>query len=697
MPHYATRLIKTLTLLWIITPNTWAQQAPKVDFLTANTDITFDINQKNVLGKINYSFVVNTMTDTIYIDARQMDINNLSINNQAVDYIYDNQKIKLYKGFKKGQNQLDIHYQASPKQALYFLGSGDDLQIWTQGQGKYTSHWLPSFDDYNEKVIFNAKITFESDYQVLANGVETNREKIGKQTQWTYQMDHPMSSYLVMLAIGKFDKKEEKSTSGVRLENYIRPQDASKFEPTYLHHQRIFDFLENEIGVNYPWKIYRNIPIDDFMYGGMENTTSTIFTQDYVVDEIGLNDQSYLNVNAHEMAHQWFGDLITAKNDEDHWLQEGFATYYALLAEKEILGDNYYFWRLYELAEELYIDSQKNNNTVVVSKGATTATYYKKGAWALFALNTQIGRDNYRKAIQNYLNKYAYGNVSTSELLDEIDAVAPGFDREKFENTWLKNQSFPIKDAISLLQNNPLISEYLSLIEFHKQDFASKKEQLLALLQTTTFSKIKQEIIYQLHGVPYADAKEFYDYVTQSEDLMLRQALIQIISDIPTEFVDTYKTFIQDQSYITREMVMKNWWIKLEDSRAEVLDIMQNQIGFNDRNIRIGWLMLALATKDYHPEKKADWYTELHDYSTSKYNGNTRKNAIQAMWFLNENDSNVLEQLASALTHHDYRLKSFGQTTIKKLIERKEYREFFENLLPNLSKDEKEALEKLLK
>ena len=490
--------------------------------------------------------------------------------------------------------------------------------------------------------------------------------------------------------------KKEKSSKGTPLENYIRPHDLSKYNTTYLYNQRIFDFLESEIGVDYPWEIYRNIPIDDFMYGGMENTTSTIFTQNYVVDRIGFNDQNFINVNAHEMAHQWFGNLITSEKDEDHWLHEGFATYYALLAEKDIFGDNHYFWRMYQIAEDLQVDSQKNSNTAILSKGATTLTYYQKGAWALFALNAQIGRDNFRKAVQNYLSKYAYDNVNTNQFLDEVVAVSPNFNRENYELTWLNNRNFPVRDALYMLQNSPLINEYTSLLDKHNIPFAEKKEELYALLQSSKFSEVKQEIIYQLHEVPYEDAQEFYAYVAKSDDVKLRQALVKIISEVPKDFIQTYKKFVSDDSYITREIVMKNWWIQLENDRKELLDKTKNENGFNDRNLRITWLMLALSTDDYYPEQKANWYTELRTYSTGRYNANTRQNAIQAMWFLNEHDSNVLPQLSNALVHHDNRFKKFGQTTIRKLIERKEYREYFENLLPYLPNKEKAALEKIL-
>lgn len=694
--NYTYFSIKVTLLALFLLQSAWSQQHQYADFITANSDIRFDIANRKVIGKIDYIFEVKSMIDTIYIDAKNMDIKQVNINNSQTNYTYNNQQIKIYQDYKEGKNTLQISYETVPKQALYFVGTGGEMQVWTQGQGKYTSHWLPSFDDYNEKVIFNTTITFDSEYQAVANGLLAGKKTIGKQTQWTYKMTQPMSSYLAMIAIGKFTIKTEKSDSGITLENYLRTQDAGKYASTYVYNKRIFDFLESEIGVDYPWGIYRNIPINDFMYGGMENTTSTIYTQDYVVDKIGLNDRSFLNVNAHEMTHQWFGDLITAEKDEDHWLQEGFATYYALLAEKEVFGDNHYFWNLYQLAEELQIDSQNNSNTIILSEGATTPTYYKKGAWALFALNTQIGRDNFRKAVQNYLNKYAYKNVNTSQFLDEIQAVSPNFNRERYENTWLKNRVFPVKDAIYLLQNSPLISEYMTLLELHNQDFTTKKDTLWNTLQSSEFSEVKQEVIFQLHDVPYADSKEFYDYVAQSQDIKLRQALVQIIGEIPEEFVSSYKKFLQDESYLTREMVLKNWWFRLENDRKELLDKTKNQTGFNDRNLRISWLMLALATEDYYPEQKANWYTELKTYSTGRYNANTRKNAIQAMWFLNKHDSNVLPQLSKALIHHDNRFKNFAQTTIQKLIERKEYREFFENLLPYLPNNEKEALEKVL-
>src|SRR5690606_41447520 len=98
-----------------------------------------------------------------------MDIKGVKLNNKKTYFVYDNKQIKIYEGYQEGKNTLQIGYETVPKHALYFVGVGGEIQVWTQGQGKYTSHWLPSFDDYNVKVIFNTTITFDSHYQVIAN------------------------------------------------------------------------------------------------------------------------------------------------------------------------------------------------------------------------------------------------------------------------------------------------------------------------------------------------------------------------------------------------------------------------------------------------------------------------------------------------------------------------------------------------
>jgi aminopeptidase N len=151
----------------------------------------------------------------------------LKINNIEVKYSNNRKQILLFEGYKSGKNKLTFNYLARPKQAMYFTGKGEQLQIWTQGQGKYTSNWFPSFDDPNEKLIFNLDIKFNNQFQVISNGKLENKLTIQDNFIWNYRMKKPMSSYLLMIAIGKFEIKEEQSQTGKSLYYYIEKEDYS--------------------------------------------------------------------------------------------------------------------------------------------------------------------------------------------------------------------------------------------------------------------------------------------------------------------------------------------------------------------------------------------------------------------------------------------------------------------------------------
>ena len=215
----------------------FAQQTQSVDFKTVNSHITIDPSNKNVSGDVTYTFEVLKPIDTIKIDAQNMTFSGVELKGKKIPFITNGKELLLIYPFQKGKNSIQFSYEVKPKQTMYFVGSEatNNLQIWTQGQGKYTSHWFPSFDDVNEKIIFNMEIVFDSKYQVVSNGVLKSKSENKDNTHWKYQMQKPMSSYLLMLAIGKYEKSILKSKSGIPLELYLNPRDTNKQEPTYRY------------------------------------------------------------------------------------------------------------------------------------------------------------------------------------------------------------------------------------------------------------------------------------------------------------------------------------------------------------------------------------------------------------------------------------------------------------------------------
>ncbi|HSD08951.1 M1 family metallopeptidase [Flavobacterium sp.] len=683
-------------LFLFVTTFIFAQQTKSVDFKTVIGNLSINPDNKSISGTVTYTFEVLKPIDTIKIDAQNMTFSALELNAKKIQFETNGKELLLIYPFQKGKNTVQFSYEAKPKQTMYFVGSEptDNLQIWTQGQGKYTSHWFPSFDDVNEKVIFNMNIAFDSKYQVISNGVLKSKTVDKNTTRWNYQMHKPMSSYLLMVGIGKLEKSTLKSKSGIPLELYLNPKDNSKQEPTYRYSKEIFDFLEKEIGVKYPWEIYRQIPVSEFLYAGMENTTSTLFTTRYVVDSIGFEDRSYTNVNAHELGHQWFGDLITAQSGKDHWLQEGFATYYALLAERSIYGDDYFYSKLYESSLQLK-QASKTDTIPVLNPKASSLSFYQKGAWALHVLREGIGEKAFRKAVKNYLLKYSYQNVTTQNFFDEIKKVSH-YDLENFSKIWLESPAFNSEIANELLAKNDAMKVQLEVAKLRNKPLAEKFTFFEKTLQSNVHFSVKESIVGQLFKEKFEDKKQLLHLALQTQNIQVRQAVASTLQKIPEEFRTEYETLLDDKSYQTQEIALYVLWNNFPVKRNDYLEKTKNWIGFNDFNLRILWLSLAVSTPEYGSNKQI-YYQELLDYSSPKYEATTRQNALEYLLNFKIINEAVLKNLVNATTHHMWQFSKFGRDNIRVLIKNPETRNNFQTILPSLNDKEKFQLERLLK
>ena len=669
---------------------TFSQQTKYVDFLTCTASLYPNFEEKVISGSVTYEFKVKQIIDTIKIDAKNIVFSDVMINGKLVKYKNSGKTLDLFDGYSKGKNKLTFQYTAIPKQTLYFIGQDENRQIWTQGQGKYTSHWLPSFDDVNEKLIFSIKINFNKKYQVISNGVLKNPlYKTAFNRVWEYEMQKPMSSYLVMLAIGNFVKQEVESKSGTPLEFYIDKNDYLKFEPTYRYSKQIFNYLEQEIGLKYPWKIYRQIPVRDFLYAGMENTTSTIFSQDFVVDSIGFNDKNYINVNAHELAHQWFGDLITAQSGKHHWLQEGFATYYALLAEKEIFGEDYFYNELYDYALQLR-SAAKTDTISVMNEKASSLSFYKKGAWALHTLREDIGAKNFQNAVKKYLKKYQYKNVNTDEFLAEIKMIAKDFDVEKFKSKWLETSGFDMVLAEKYLIKNKSVAAYIQLTK-EKKDIENYK----AILESETYFPVKQYIFYKLGNTTFENKKKLIE-IGMKQNVSVRQAIAETVIEIPVEFKSQYETFLDDDSYKTKEIALINLCNSFPNQTDEYLEKLKNLQGNNDKSLRITWLKIALNLNK-NTEYKKLYFNELLNYTSSNNESSVRQNALEVLLELYPENEQVIRALFQATTHHKWQFTKFAREKIRTLIKQPDFRNQVENLVKTVDENSAALYMKFLK
>jgi aminopeptidase N len=692
-------------LLFFFSAFSFGQQTTKVDFIKCNAIVTPNFDLKSVDGTVSYEFKVLSEIDSIRIDAKNMDFKDVLINGKSVNYKNNKKELILFEGFKKGKNKVLFSYKAKPKQTIYFTGIDDGQQIWTQGQGKYTSHWLPSFDDVNEKVIFNLEVLYDVKYCVIANGILefkveiANIEKLGYSI-WHYKMKKPMSSYLVMLAIGKFDHKTETSKSGILLENYYKPVDEEKYQYTYKGSKAIFDFLEKEIGAKHPWQIYRQIPVEDFLYAGMENTSSTLFAQDFVVDESGFNDRNYINVNAHELAHQWFGDMVTAKSGKHHWLQEGFATYYALLAEREVFGDDYFYYSLYKNSMLLRKES-KTDTIPILNEKASSYSFYQKGAWALHVIRETIGEKKFQKAVKSYLKKYKFKNVETADFLNEIAKVSD-FDIVKFQKEWLEDYHFQAEKVNEFLKKNEFIRTLFEIQSQKNKSFKDKEVYFTEIMKSNGFYALKKEILYQITNVPFEEKAALIRLAMQTNAIEVRQSVAETIATIPVEFKTEYETLLNDKSYDTKQIVFVNLWKNFPNEQLNYLEIAKDWIGKNDKELRILYISAYLNYANQHQENQnitinsLKYLRELIDYTSPKYESSIRQNALENFLAIYPKNVEVLKNLINGTTHHKWQFVKYCRDKIRGLLKKDGFNELFNSIMLGLSESEQIQLKHLL-
>ena len=677
-----------------------AQIQDRVDYVRADVLIEPVPIENRINGSVTYQFHVLEDVDFLFLDAVNLEFSNVSLDGEKVDYDYNGKRITVNKEFKGGGNHIvSMDYVAKPNQTVYFLGwddaVGNNEQVWTQGQGKYTSHWLPSFDDMTEKVEFDLEIILKEDYTVIANGNLIKKEILSdsKGYLWQFDMEEPMSSYLVGFAIGDYDRKTIESSSGIPIELYYEPADSTKVEPTYRYTKRIFDFLEEEIGVSYPWQNYKQVPVQDFLYAGMENTTCTIFSNQYVIDSTAFVDKNYVNVNAHELAHHWFGDLVTEVSSEHHWLHEGFATFYAYLAEKDIFGDDYFYWHLLKTAQALRNFSEDDQGEALRNSGAGSLTFYEKGAWALVMLQNRVGEEAFKKGVQNYLNKHAFKNATIPDLMEEMEK-ASGSKLDDFEQLWLQNPDFPYAQVVSFLQEKNLsIKTYFEL----KNKVADKPDKTEAILKRNwkklKSSQLKENLVLDYGAKLSAD---FLGSILQSGDLKSRQAVILSQTKVPAELKIAMEGLLKDKSYNTIERALYRLWTDFPQNRSRYLNETDGIIGFPNKNIRLLWLTLALVTPEYNTDSKALYFDELSGYTGSEHHFETRLIAFQYLKSIGGFTDTVLKNLVESCSHHVWHFRKSAREILNDFLQSEGNTARIKGLYPLLSQEEKQYLEKTL-
>ncbi|HWD00740.1 MAG TPA: M1 family aminopeptidase [Candidatus Sulfopaludibacter sp.] len=343
-----------------------------------------------------------------------------------------------------------IHYNAQPKRGLFFVFPDEfhpdrPKQIWANGDtaGGNNRYWFPGYDFPNDKTTTEMLVTVPAGWQVVSNGKLAGVS--GNTFHWV--QDKPMSTYLISLVAGEFDKGQDKWTTPV--EYYVPRGKGGDIPRTFGRTVDMLQFFSDNIAP-YPWAKYSQAMVDTFG-GGMENTSATTEGAAAILDPRDLEDRKAGtdSLIAHEMAHQWFGDLVTCADWRHTWLNEGFATYFEALWGEHAYGRDVFDWKELQAARSMTMGSAGPGSVVPKTDSETNGAYgliYNKGGWTLHMLRGQLGDARFWKAIQFYVKKFSYQTATTSDFVESI-SESTGQDVEWLFDQYVYKPGYPEFDV----------------------------------------------------------------------------------------------------------------------------------------------------------------------------------------------------------------------------------------------------------
>jgi len=420
-------------------------------------DVTLDFARRRIAGVCSLSLsVINDGPTRLRLDAVEMSIHAVELDGGAVPFGYDGRALTVELGERKqgAELELSVRYECEPRRGLYFIHPDEGypkrpLQVWTQGQDEDNRHWFPCFDHPNEKATSEVIARVPEKMIALSNGalVEEKHDAASGMRTFHHRFDVPHSSYLITLVAGEYDVIRDR-WQDVDVLYYVDPARRADAPRTFANTPSMIELFSRLTGQKYPYPRYAQVTVAEFIYGGMENTSATTLTDQTLHDERAHLDFSSEPLVSHELAHQWFGDLLTCRDWSHGWLNEGFATYFEIIWKDHSVGrDDADYDRLGDMEAYFDEDSHRYRRAIVANvfhepTDVFDRHLYEKGGCVLHMLRHELGDARFWKAIAHYVQKHRGGSVETRDLARAVDE-ATGWNPDRFFQQWVFSAGHP--------------------------------------------------------------------------------------------------------------------------------------------------------------------------------------------------------------------------------------------------------------
>jgi aminopeptidase N len=424
--------------------------------------LKFDVQKKQVIGDVTHSLaILRDGTTKIWFDSVGLDIHAVSVNKVPAKFETTEERliVRLPGAAKVGEKfEVEIKYDGKPTKGMYFILPDQDYpdrpkQIWTQGESEDTRNYLPTYDEPNDRLTTETILTVPASWVTVANGKLMGVAEAGNGMKtWTWKESQPSSTYLITVVAGEFDQAKE-AWRGIPVTYYAPKGRGDRLQANYSRTPQMMDLFTKKFGVEYPWEQYAQAMVDDFVAGGMENSSATTNTSTSLVHPklVGEYPMGQDDLISHELTHQWFGDLVTCKDWGNIWLNEGFATFGETLWQEAHYGKDRADYERWKGAREWFGQPNLFKKPIVRRDFAEDSdefdgNAYGKGGWVLYMLRRELGEETFYAGIKHYLQANRGKNVVTADFAKAMEE-ATHRNIDEFLSQWVYGAGAPKFDV----------------------------------------------------------------------------------------------------------------------------------------------------------------------------------------------------------------------------------------------------------
>ena len=444
------------------------------DIVSTSLDVSFNWKKQHMNGKATIVFKPHFYpTDSLTLDAKGFDIHKLELispaGNKLLNYVYDSSQLHIFLDRKYSsaeQYSLLIEYTAKPNErttagssaitdakGLYFINPlGEDknkpTELWTQGETESNSAWFPTIDKPNMKTLIDISMTVDTQFTTISNGVMISSadNKNGTRTDH-WKLDRPIAPYLVMMGAGNW-KITHDTWKGMPVDYYLEPEYSPYAKDIFGRTPEMIDYYSTILGVPYPWGIFKQVVVRDFVSGAMENVSAVVHFDALNRTHREIIDGNMDDIICHELFHHWFGDLVTCESWSNIPLNESFATF------GEVMWNEYKYGKdagdhqhLNDLNSYLLAGSENPVDLIrfyyADKEDMFDVNSYQRGGCVLYMLRAYVGDDVFYKALNVYLTQNKFKTVEIHNLRLAFEEVT-GQDLNWFFNEYFLSSGLPV-------------------------------------------------------------------------------------------------------------------------------------------------------------------------------------------------------------------------------------------------------------